>query len=830
MRHILRLSLSALTLLPITATAFQPILKPTCAAETDIADFYRTDDVQPNRRYYGTESEVQIRGNRLLFNPKDDEAFVSFCQPQLPYSEILLPENRESIPEGGMEALMAALYYKNLLVRVNSTGQKIGGNHRPQFLLAIRDLLTSTSDIEGISTGLMRLIAEDADLTEDELGIADAMLKNWCHVSKCHLVESRQVQFILQKYRGGKPVCFDTATDKQITNRYPGLIPLLHAERALNGQAALCVNRAKQWHRHLLHHLLWQHTEGAVQLAHKLRMPAYELLYCKSESIPEFLKHRGITYYRLLGQETPQSCQTALAVRDFESPAAAAATVKRQNSALPRELKALAPRCILALGGGQADWQPVKLSPEGVHPSWPDASAVTLPMWGPHLLGLPDEQAKTVQTAFASDLEALEKLLTALRREHGAAGCVLADMLRTCDRVRPVHRDLVIPVYARIALHFEADGLSIDYSPRDASFEIHAENASTGLPIVDEALNKAPQLLHRLTLQLALLEKHGHTQELEQACSRMARVLNRSNLWPLIICQRELRGFSPQALLTLFTHYEGEREPLATYAEAMGMSAEMNVAVHAHEDELGESLTHAARISGALAGTGEEQQQAADALLDMARTRPETAADIVRLLLTHGHTEQVLQWDELPAAALRGRHAGNGLLLIRHHLRSGNRTAAQQVRELMAQDAATDTTAAYRYACSLLSDNAEEKERLRRDALLLAMFSYHIDHREYEAWRNALAREGEEIELLMKAELTLSGGRSVGITPALAQYYATAGQWATAAFCYEYLIAEGISTATPYAQVPDHAAICRYRQQANDCHSRARQRQKSDSE
>ena len=165
-------------------------------------------------------------------------------------------------------------------------------------------------------------------------------------------------------------------------------------------------------------------------------------------------------------------------------------------------------------------------------------------------------------------------------------------------------------------------------------------------------------------------------------------------------------------------------------------------------------------------------------------------------------------------------YAGNGLLLIRYYLSANNRPAAQQVLAIMAQDAATDTTPAFRLACALLSADPAEQARLRKDALILAMFYRHVDHRVYDAWRDALAREGEQVEDIMKAELLLSGGRSVGITPELARHYEKSGQWATAAFCYEYLVAEGISTASPYGKIPTQADICRYRAAAEACRAK----------
>lgn len=809
-----------LPLLCLTAAARG--LKASCPAEVSFGDYYPTFEAKANRNYHGNLSEVQIRGNYLLYHPEEDAAFIAFCDRELPYADVMLPENREDIPENGMRVLSTAVHYKYLLesMRVNRV---LTRNQRPEFLLAIRDALSTEGTYGQYQERLLRLVSEDKLLTEDELGILAHILKSWYDMGNCHLVQARQLQFILRSFAGGKPVSLDAETESLLTARYPHLAPLLHAERAINGSAPRSVNRWQNWHLHTLHNLLWRHTEGAILLARKLGLPGYELLRRDAAALPAYLGHRGITYYRNLGQDVPQSCFSALAARQFDSPEAAAATIRRQNADLEPELRPLAPRCMLALGNGQADWQPVQVSTKGIHPDWPDASAVTLPMWKPSLLGLADEAATSIQSAFTTDLAALESLLTSLREEHGAAGIVLSHMLRECDRVRPVHRDRVIPVYARIAMHFEADGLTVDYNPDEQSFVIEEMWNYTGAPIVDEALCKAPQILHRLTLQLALLEKHGHTAELEQACGRLARVLNRCNLWPLVICQRELRGFSPQALLTLFAYYEGERAPLATYGEAMGMPSEMRLAAQAPEDEIGEILTLAARVSGAIPGTDEQRRVDAEKLLATAQKSTTIVADTMEHLLKNGQAALLEHWQEFPATAIQGSYAGNGLLLIRHYLKNGNREAAQNVLALMVQDAATDTTPACRLACALLNDNKEQRERLNRDALILAMFYRHVDHRVYESWRDALAREGEQVEYIMKAELLLSGGRHAGITPPLAQHYEAAGQWETAAFCYEYLIAEGISTATPYGQVPDHAAICRYRQKADECRSKAAQ-------
>ena len=90
-----------------------------------------------------------------------------------------------------------------------------------------------------------------------------------------------------------------------------------------------------------------------------------------------------------------------------------------------------------------------------------------------------------------------------------------------------------------------------------------------------------------------------------------------------------------------------------------------------------------------------------------------------------------MQWKDCPPALLRGRFAGNGLLLIRAFLQQNQRAEAQRVLALMSADPVTDTTPAYRLACALLSENPEEAARLRKDALLLAMLHRHVDYSTY---------------------------------------------------------------------------------------------------
>lgn len=810
---------SLATTLPLHAQSYivaPPHTRPGAAAEVHVLDWFPPipEPVPYLRKLSADSVEAQLMATRLMHNAQDAEAFLRLCEPTLvyDYNDIGV---RKGVSSEGMDTISVAIILRDVQLSA-----KLAHAPSKEVLLSLRDILVKAKNNKKRAAALLNYITTAPTLSEDELRLLQVLLATRFGISRCHLVLARQAQFLLREFRGGREVAFSPSAENHIADKYPALAPVLQTERSLRGQVSSAIKRGRHSREHLLIYLLWQNTEHAIQLARKLPRPGYELLRKDTTALGNYLSYKGITYYRNLGQEVPQSCLTALAVHDFESPEAAAKVVHEQNKQLEPELRPLAPRCLLALGGKESGWEPVQVTAEGVHPAWPDASAVQLPHWSPALLGLENEQTATVQAAFTADLTALEQQLTHLREEHGAAGMVLAHMLEQCNSVRPVRKDLALPVYARIALHFEEDGLTVDYNDQNEQFGVGCVHR-TGAPIVDEALCKAPQLLHRLTLLLALLEKNGHTTELEQACGQLARILNRNNLWPLVICQRELRGFSRQALIKLFEHYEGERAPLLAYGEAMGLSKEMSIAARAGEDELADWLTLAAEVS-APDSTTAQREQATDALLAIAASHPgrELVADIIAHLLANGQAAKVATRAEYPAGIFQGRYAGSGLQLIRHHLKNGDRDAAHKVLALMQQDETTDTTPAYRMACALLSNNEETATRLRRDAQLLAMLYSYFDSKVYYDYLADLTAAGEEADTIMKCELLLSKARQVGISPRMAASLAAAGKWAEAAFCYEYLVAEGISTATPYGLVPSQADIYHYRMLANEYRSK----------
>ena len=825
--------------LPATLVAadeyFECDLYPDCRkitpAEVDPRDWFpkATDDErkrmrQNSRQHY---TDARTMAERLLADPQDEDAFVALT-PYAKHINALVKEITGSSRENRKKLATLLKFRRIYDVPGISDARLLALNDkpRPEFIIRLRDMLQTGQSREQSIRQLYSILEHDTALNHSEIDIICRGLQAWCGVSSSHRPAGAVARLYLREFRGGKEVQFSSPVEHDITVHYPHLRRFVSAECAINGSVAKMLTFEMNWNTRALNRLLWRAPEKAVILARHMQKPGYDLLEHKPEALRRYMRFCGIAQYRDLALEVPECCTTALNAHRQPEGTDINRLISKQMQQLPPLLAPLAPRCLLALGQRNLSiWQPATLTPHAdISPAWPDASAVQLPHWQNSLLGL--DEGADIQAAFGKELEQLAGHINAVKKHRGT-GCLLANALYECERVRPDRHDLITPVYVRIALRFEQDGVTLSYLPEDDSFGITSdEPVDISDPILRTALHLSPQHLHRLTLQLALLEKEGRNDELEQACSRLARVLNRSNLWPLVICQRELRGFSTRALLTLFAHYEGEDDALFDYGEAMGLRHEMSIARLGHEDELGENLLRAAAISGALPATAEEKQAAIAAFMTLAREHaydadPRLTGGVLLHLLRWGICEPVMQWQECPARYFQGLYATNGLRLIRGFMQKGDRQEAERMLTAMATDADTDTTPAYRLAAALLAKDAATAARLRKDALLMAMLHRYIDYTTYADYLAELAVEGDPQNNIMRTELMFSNGRSAGLSPELGFRYAHNGRWQAAHFVFEYMLTQGLTTITPYGTVPDQAHMYYYRAFADICRAKA---------
>ncbi len=822
------ISLAFVMAAPLSAADLFPECRRALPAEVEPLDWFPRATVSQRARIRENCSQymvsTQTMVNRFLENPDDAEAFCALVAPES-HVGTLVKRMLNSAPLEKRPGLEPLVQFRQIYRYPGLSADflhRLKQTPRESFVLKLRDFLKNHTPEEQLIRELHSILEEDAELNHAELDIICRGLQAWCGVEGGYRAAGAAARLYMKSFRGGKAICLTPEMEHDMAVRYPHLQPFITAERSLNGNVPKFLTGKMEWESSTLNQLLWREPAKALQLARSMRRTGYELLEHKPEALRRYVRYRGIMHYRDMGQEVPDCCLAALEPYSNEGES----VLRNQLQNLEPELTPLAPRCLLATGQRLGSvWTPVKVSSRaGIAPSWPDATAVQLPMWNDALLGL--KKGESVAAAFQKELDDFDKLATDVRKHRGS-GVILAAALGECERVRPSRQDLVTPVYHRIALHFAEDGVTLSYLPEDGEFQITSQESPD--PVVNTALHLLPQRLHRLTLLLAVLEKQGNVAGLEKACSQLARALNRCELWPLVICQRELRGFSTRALLTLFADYEGENDALFDYGEAMGLRDEMRVARLGHEDELGDNLLRAACISRTLAADEDEISEAAEELMSLARERAQEAdaslpGAVLRHLLKNGMAEPVMQWKDCPPALLRGRFAGNGLLLIRAFLQQNQRAEAQRVLALMSADPVTDTTPAYRLACALLSENPEEAARLRKDALLLAMLHRHVDYSTYADYLAELANEGDADDNIMRLELMFSSGREAGLSPQLGFCYARQGRWNSALFAFEYMLTLGLTTTTPYGTVPGHADLFYFRAYADICRSKLENR------
>ena len=744
------------------------------------------------------------RLDALQRNNNDDEAFyqLSFSSKSIDLSiSKLTPEQQKKLPE--------LIEYRNIL----NMRSRFTTDPGRKFVLRMRDFIRTEMMPQERLKELRKWLWESDKHSWAQLEMLRRAMMYYAGYTGRVMADARITWNFIRNYSGGGPVRLSLEQERKLTELLGhSHSTFVHSEKALSGGIATATSQGRERLHNLLASLIWQNPHAALALARGKGLYGYELLAMEPGSTPAFLSSKGILHYREYGHDAPESCLTAL-----QFPAADVNTLRQQNARLPEELRALAPRCMLALGNNAAEWEPVHLSSQDIS-RWPDASAVTLPGWKPELVGLADEDTRTVMAAFDGDMGMLARLLDGVQQHHGTSA-LLAKALQECNDVRPLPSDGSIPVFVRLALSLEADGLTLDFEP-DSGFDFPSSESQ--FPILAEACRNIPRLLHRITLELALLEKHDRHAELEKSCTALARLLNRHSLWPLIICQRELRGFSPRALLTLFRHYEGEKAPLRRYGEAMGMESEMTVAALASEDDAGDNLMHAARISGALPSEEHQRSESAEALLSLAHKHaqdedPGICGSIISLLLRSGMAEPLLARENWPIRFFCGTYSANGLRLIEALIATGRRAEAEKLLATMAEQDYTRATPAWRLAAALLATSPEEAARLRRDALLLTMLWRTCDETIYTEGLELLASTPEGAENAVRLSLICTQGRSAGITPAMAEMFLRHGLHRKAAFVYEYLLCEGVSTATPYGAIPNQADIARYRTLAQEC-------------
>lgn len=263
----------------------------------------------------------------------------------------------------------------------------------------------------------------------------------------------------------------------------------------------------------------------------------------------DFAKKGLMGWQYVYGKSLPPAVQRAMHLmaerrKGYKVTAADLQSIRRMAKGQNPALQGFIPRCLLALDPACKPWAALN-DPAASLFLMPDTSAVTLPQWDDALFGPP--------TTAADDIKALSKALGQTKK----LGTLVAFSLREAEQALPknyLRAHMGVEGYDEFTTYMQItllrDGIDIVNTPQGPRFSMEDKAL--------QAQSRALQLaLHRCILKLAILERDGKSAELQAAAKQLAAALNRSNAWPLLINEYELRGISPAALHALVSGFRG---------------------------------------------------------------------------------------------------------------------------------------------------------------------------------------------------------------------------------------------------------------------------------
>lgn len=481
-----------------------------------------------------------------------------------------------------------------------------------------------------------------------------------------------------------------------------------------------------------------------------------------------------------------------------------------QSKELPAELLGFIPRCTLAVLPASSPWKPLD-DPDASVFMMPDTSAVHLPQWDNRLLGK--------ASAFKDDLKAVEQIISNARKENALAALMAFAMKESALALPNNYYRSWLGVegydtfYSSLEIDCRKDGIDIVVTPEGPKF-------SANDPQLRRTSRELTIALHKCVLKLALLEQARDNKQLAQECAALATLLNREGLWPLLCCQYEMRGVTPEAYIHLLTRFEGKPEILPAFAHAAGMPVISGLAKTAGGGSRS-AATQAALMrdfmvmSGAIPAPNKERRTAAATWVKFAQdmNSPEAA----QIICLHGMADILAVWDDIPAAFISGKFSYTGYHLVREALARGDRKRAETIFARMTAQPDGYFHAPTRLALALLNrakGNHNAAQRNEQDALIVAVIQTQRDSFFGYVQRKAVMEHG----LLRETEKLLflhPGRQNTALLGELAQAYAEARHFESAAFLTEYLIHRQCMKSTPASREDSQRNIVEMRLKAD---------------
>lgn len=295
------------------------------------------------------------------------------------------------------------------------------------------------------------------------------------------------------------------------------------------------------------------------------------------------IAEEGIHRFKRKGHSLPSCCMESmnkLAARHHLIPVdmpATVAQIKNAAATIPKHMQGFIPRCLLALGGQTPAWEKMDVYDDLSIMHFPDTSAVRLPQWNCSYLITPDETTEAYRRTYRHNLSELDDLCKQAKAKN-KTDLLIALALKECDDALPDNQETRHSAIATkqtacysLLLEMNLGDLAVPIPSEDGpeSFNIIVSSNDANRDEFERLREFVPRQLHSCITGLAVLEDRGEWDALRTECAALAELLNRYDVWSLLICQHELRGLSPLALSELFSHYERDPRRIVRYFDIL---------------------------------------------------------------------------------------------------------------------------------------------------------------------------------------------------------------------------------------------------------------------
>ncbi len=502
--------------------------------------------------------------------------------------------------------------------------------------------------------------------------------------------------------------------------------------------------------------------------------------------------------------------------------------IRDAAAGLSHEMKSFTVRSMLAADPTCMPWKKLDDPTAGLG-EMPDCSAVYTAQWNNELLGA---GGSTVE----EDVAALAKLVQEEKAQDMLSPMVLFSLAEGARVRRDSKFNDSIPrqghfrFFSSYDVEFSENGVDVLIDERGTHFSREDE-------VLRPRYLRLNAALLRCVLQLAILERDGRTEALDQGAATLAELLNREHLWPLLLNLHISHQITARCQVRLMTHCKADRRIMESMDSLFsGATSATNhtwanrLTTRKDEDghpdpepELVARFLEAHQINNEhLYATDEEWNRMQNTYMELEEKLPGKGG--AETLLRVGRMNDTLYRPDLPAKQITGANSRRGYYMVKHALQKGDLPTAEKILERMTSTPRNYKFAATRLAMALVArakgdePTAREQERLgitQAAMNLHSYYSYYWNDSHQLLLEHGLTKESERL-LLLQPKRNLAYVR-----PELQRIMAKQRRFRGAAFWAEYNLAYHCSAAAHISGRGSQLDLVTWRLQADVYHALA---------